>query len=165
MTALKNTLLSFAAIMIAVGISGKPHVTAITPENAAKVLPKPLMLQHCARLGYGVKDCDSRDYSGISVDLDGNGWPEFSIVNKKLEAATPKLCTLYRDEKAKFALIQKDFPCEIEAGERRAGGWLDIKGTVYPTDCEPLICDFTWSGSSYKQGACAPKNAGACGAE
>lgn len=162
---IKSMIISLSALVIAAATNGKPVVTAITAENAEKILPKSLLLQHCAQSGYGAKDCNAQDFAGSAADLDGNGLPEFAIVNRKIEGDNKKLCTLYRDEKAKFALIQKDFPCEIEAKYKRTGGWLDIKGTIYHTICEPLSCEFSWTGSMYKKGVCTPKNTGACEAE
>ena len=153
---------ALALILIATS-DGKPVVTAITPENAEKVLPHALVIQHCALLDY-TGECNARDFVGVAVDLNGNGAPEFSISDKKIAPGASR-CYLYHDEKEDYRFIQKNFPCDIEPKERRTEGWADIAGTVYPTGCEPLRCEFTWTGSIYKEGTCVPVKEGACGIE
>jgi len=150
---------AMAAFLIAA--TAKVVVVKIDAKNAAKIVPAELAKKYCSSFGYGDAECKSADLLGFSLDLDGNGAPETAIRHSKLSPGESS-CVLYRDAKAKYAEIQRDFPCVIKPKETKTKNWLDIQGVVKQTDCEPLLCDFTWSGTSYKKGSCKPYEEGAC---
>jgi hypothetical protein len=156
------SIVSLIIMLLIAASNPNTAATAITPQNAEKLLPKQLIAKHCAQLGRPASDCAPKDFIGTAVDLNANGLPEFSIENIKIETAVGH-CTLYQDEKGQFALIQKDFACDITPKTTRAKNWLDISGVIFFTSCEPMKCDFTWNGTVYRQGACAPVGDDNCG--
>lgn len=148
-----RTLLILTVIIFTTTVP--PGVVIIHPENAGKILRPALIKQHCINMGFGADNCDAKDFEGVAADLNGNAKAEFLLRNAKLEKNN-KTCALYMDEKRAYMFVQAEMPCKIELMKTKTNGWYDIKGVIYPTDCEPLVCEYKWGGSSYLRGGCVP---------
>lgn len=149
-----RALLISTVIMFAITVS-QPNVVLIHSENAGKILTPALVKQHCVNMGFGAKNCEVKDFEGVAVDLNRNSKPELFLRNAKLEK-DKKTCALYMDEKMAYMFVQAEMPCNIKIMKTITKGWYDIKGVIYPTECEPLMCEYKWDGSSYLRASCVP---------
>lgn len=154
---MKRMVLTIGLFIGAISVAGNTgnKTIIVNSENSGKMLPLLLVKQHCVNMGFSAKDCEAKDFEGVAVDLNGNTKPEFLLRNAKLEKNT-KTCVLYMDEKSAYMFVQAEMPCFIELMKTKTNSWFDIKGVIYPTECEPLKCEYKWGGSSYIRAGCVP---------